>query len=1165
MSAVSSKLTGVSVAANPPTTASVSAATAAIAASTIDRLSSNTLNATDRNPKNDKKLVINSCLKQLAPLFGDPSVMEKLKYLPLEDIIDITIRKLYLTVSNLGKDCDMTADFHSIITRIIADWKNTPEINNIKNIFVKITVATGGNSEWQRKCEQYSDAILQLTKLRESHKTILKSPMDNQTRQALVGLHAEIMYKVSQSFLYACKGFLRHFPENLNKIFATFAFNTNDPSMQNAAMFTRPRQRKLDVLKLIQKQIDYYVFGQRFEEFHVFILNPPSATTLQTISQFKRPAIQMCTGIIKLSKDLSDQYLQTEKMIALINRQTHSATTKKFLFDYHTEIDKLHALFFQQLIQRISTLTFNWDFLRGDTLESTQKNLAAVFYILRFEIEIYRTNFQGSNCCPNKDWESTIKVDQSKIEQTVEALQKICKGDVRTLITQLRKEINEQFLFLQRGCLEVEERYFCVDKLITADIPRKYCSQGIDFVIVLRHMYDAFEDVEKALSNNKETILIDNETGKPVSSAKSDPIQIFQSIENCMRAIVTNRTSQITMENIEEVIGVFRDVAYKIVVFDGESKARWESSQKNLQNFSEVLIASTHSLSSISSCMKLIHDSFMKLYLLSQQEADAKAEELNAHELEWLRRDDEEVDDLPASATTPAIASEKKSKPSKSKLSRKSKLKKSAKQSASNTVVQSAANVASQPTAKKAIADQPVNYDCYQTLTGKLLAMHRHNVRRYYEVPEYIVTPESLLDKPYNSAEVAVQQQIMSTDCLQWVTRMLEMSKDSKVKELLTTYYFWWLHLGTEQGLTGKALKIDANSQLKHRIDRLCREVGLKASRHILKGHIWGTEYIRYPFTVPKPSKKPPIVFEHVREPSETTVGAVMAATEPMMSEFVQIQDSLLSKEEEADSPKSGLTAAAKPKTSEIDLKKMAESLKSPSSATASAAASASEQVSKSEESMLTALGSKLELVSKRLSTYSKPLPENVYRAWLKKAVLKNAQFHLDNLQTLTKLMAELPEQENWFVQMAIAHISTQYFCENLGHFLALQLGVNVSPHDLEFYTKNFKMGQGEPEVIREILKINLKKGSEYLFRQNHKPEVRELVRYLSGLFATSKYSLLTKEGISLPKSAAVELSKMRDEMCKKVEGLVNLVVKLVEMHIPIQLYLQSWRPVSSK
>lgn len=1056
-------------------------------------------------------------LQKLAPLFRS-EILEKLKYLPLEEIVDLSLKQLYLLLLEkfFSKPDSPFKNFTHMIA-LIKQWKNPDYFNVFKTLYLTNVKSLNCGEAWEKESATYIEAIEKLVSLPESFQTVLRGPIDESARKDLFMYHARMMNKISEHYLTICRTYFTHPLLDVYKQYeenrvwhVTKAVGAASKD-EGQLVSSKTVVSKLEILKHLSRQLDFYVRGKRFNNFFTFLSNPLPQTQNShfELQHFKTHSFKWCQGILKLVKELRKQYLLTEEFCAFQTRDPFSFESQSFLEKYYRQVYQAQDRLFDQLMDGFREFQGNaaWNSMKGTAEEKTVKNICLFMEMLVFEIRIYiETKFKTENNEPS----GRFLIAQMMKERYITDLKKECSPDIELIIRTICAKFADLLDIFFGELSELEQKYRHHDNFFSDPKYGSSVSLYSDCHAVLDEMMNVI--LEIASTN---VVKVENR----------DPYTIILALINCCKRVKDQTESERLLMFKKYYCAMYKsdDFPYKM---------EFISQYHSLDEFGENLRNHINYLDVIASAVSQVEALFLKTHAFSQMEADAKVEQFNAQEMEWHHDSDEELD---ASSASAASEPEKKESISKKKRLKKKKSKQAA--VVPNPIASLSHPVVSPP---KPVLEQPFHVHRYPTQSLKLLAMHRHQLKKYYRVPDYIVTPMSLREKPFTPADVAIQQQIMSTDCLQWVVRMLESSKNAKVKQLLTSFYFWWIHLATEQSGTAANVKVNGIRPETHRIDTLCKAVGVEASKHTLKGHIWGTHYIRYPFSVPKPSGHVPLIYWHAKNPSETTVNTAMAFLEPMLKEFVLIQNKLLN-------PTSH-TAASQ---FEMEWKKILEQGNTSAAASAPASKSHLEPFSKEQSSQFITMRASLQEGMKSLEKYIKAQSVNVKVTEHSKAALDDIKFHLDNLNTVLMLIEEQPSQENAFVQMAMAYISTQYFCENWGIYLASREGYTWKWHNLTDYISYFGLGGGRVELISEIGKVNFRKNIEYMFRGDGERAVRDNLCYLSGLFASSKFVMLSEEGIVLPQASKVSFAVMRKEMIERLQKHVSIVMQLIEIHIP--------------
>lgn len=1036
-------------------------------------------------------VLIIPCLKKLVGLLSE-SEMELLKYLPLEQIIEVSLKKLLSSMMIYFRD--LPNDSETVFETIskLENWKRPEGFAALKLAFIEFAKKTEQSTVWRNACADYLPTLELLAKQRQNFGFVIKSPLDPNTKQQLLNFFMDkFTFTCNASLSAACSWYLTK-GFNYELYSDIFFGKPADPHFR-----LKPANIKKEFLRCMERQVAVFFCGSRCSNVKDFLgLIQKDKSKVKEVNHYKVNVCQVTDGLIQLVGDLRNQYHLTEKSLAFMTASEFSEESKLYLEKFFTDLHILYDKFYGDVIAKWKTRELDpaWKSLEHTSSDMIRQKVAEVFRLLAFQTVLGNASVRKRGLGDSPAVEKCFTVTRRSINSQIETLKKEFSNPTVDLIIKFGNEFQEQVEVFGKAVLDLEGQYARVDKLLADTTKSTHVLSS-----------DCFEMMQDKFDQALDNFILGNSLAGSIKTFFSSISHGFEQMRSELKEVMEHKS-------------LLKELKEKRTAIT--KKAKGEISKT-------VLVGCTtrrtvERLDYLAATLRFVRDTYLQICSFADTEADTKTQQFNKDERNWMSY----FDELEHKEKEETIAKETaSSKPKKSKMRKKGKTK----------AVETTASTSAAHTPKATVVECAYTIDHYSTRSAKLVATHRHNLRRYYQVPEYIVTPLSLVDNPYTPSEIAIQQQIMSTDCIQWVVGMLEGSNNAKVKELLSTFYFWWLHLGAEQGLTGKILSINSENPLKHRIDTLCLEAGLKVTPELLKGHIWGTDYIRYPFTVPQPTQKPPLAFIHVRTPSVETVKAILAANESLMKEFVRIQDSLLTSST-PDSPKSPSSNA------EADKK----NAQSSSPASASAAKPASQTISNELAKELGAQSAALETAQKTLSGSLATLSSS-----LSERVLKNVEFHLNNLKTVLDLIMEQPQQENLFVQMSIAYLSTQYLCENLGHYLALGQRADLRRHDLTMYTSLFGLGDYDESIVGEIRKLNLEKGSEYLFRGNHYADVAETIRYLSGLFATSKFVMLTKEGISLPKAAETGLTEMHEEMVQKLKTLVTLVVKLISVHFP--------------
>lgn len=1053
---------------------------------------------------------IQSTLKLLAPHFGDPSVIIALEHLPIEQIIDLSLNELLLFVFNNAPEARSDDLYHLI--HAVGSWRTPSTYENMRQKFTKILTSLKTDKQ-QKEFSNYLEQVFKLILKTECHKTILQAPLDEKTKSALFHIYARSTTALSKNLFRFCECLSQKSFESMLESIASLSYQALDRSLRQKKKYQRPPNLKSEVMSMLCRQFHIQFVGKRYINLTKFLKADFSLTSpSQNDVMLHQPLVfQTCDRIFKISSDLRKQCLLFELHLAAQKMCFYSSESENFQKEFLSQVFKVVETFYTDMISRLKTTMEGFPWLNSE-VHNSNTIVQKIFQILEIETDIFRYEFEGKISALKLQENSRKKIESCNVKKgkELEELQKLISADVRKFIEQICKIFREEMQKCIQKVQEMELRHYNVDPLLNDPEAKEKFPEVYYSLTIIDQILALFN-----LIATSEKIIFPNH----IKTLNVQLVFTMADIRSMYREHLGN------LNNVAKMLSQFQNSYRRRVAFDAETKEFWNQSCSGLEIMCKNIRQVIGSLDGFSAAMTIIRTSFSHTSLFMPKEVDTKIEEFNENEKEWLKWLDNEQDDEVAQKDE---SSQKIAATKKKKRKAKSKLKKT-------TVAKET------ETHSQLFIEQPFKVDHYRSETSQLLAVHRHQLRRYYRVPDYIVTPISLLEKPFSSPEVALQQQILSTDCLQWIVGMLEVSRDQKLKQLLTTYLFWWLHLGTEQGLTSKALKRDSESQLTHKIEKLCQQIGLKAKQWLMKGHIWGTDYIRYPFTVPKPSKNTPLAYRHVTHPTTSTVDEVMQATEAMMKGFVKLQDYVLEIPDSADATKK--TAESDRKTSFDMSKKQEDETNVPASPLSTMLGPNATQL---KEQMAS-----LETAKSRLQKYIETFKQNTPEAKLKKSVLLNVQFHMDNLSTVMALIIEQPVQENMFVQMCIAYLSTQYFCENLGHYLALEKGLDERKHNLMRYVTLFGLGNYKEKIIDQIKKVNLGKGSEYLFQRQRNEEVMDTIRYLSGLFASSKYVTLTREGISLPQTAEINLSQMHEEMILRLKRLALLAVQLVQTHIP--------------
>lgn len=1074
---------------------------AAAAAKSIQQVALPTLQTTASQSKAVDKLFLKSCLKQLQPLFGEVSI-DTLEFLAVEEVIELGLKEiLFSLLKNKFSKSDIQL-LHLI--NVICNWKTRFPI--LKSLYTYNAQRLFENDKSSIEMyEKHLNVLLLLIQRPECHSSVLSSPMDPKTRLKLSEVYDKSIERFELVFRFFESFSIQGLPIAINALAQT-TYVSNIPAMKNRVKYSKPRNVKVEVLKMLGSRLIVSIaeFSLVFEQNsqHSDYLKKAHSRMLllcdrtnQQISEFKR------------------QHILIEKQKAILNTILYSEDSKdyfkRFLVDMSVALDK----FYVRLIQRFREIMHANT--SKDVTEDSSKCLhyCQRFYnILSIELRIFSYRFQtGLPDRANSEIPKLISDYSKKQQSALEELEKE-KCDPK-FVRQLCEVFTKEMQDLLKEMVLLETKYYSLDPLMISP-GEQFITRNYYFMVVIDQMYDFFENL----------IPISSKANLPARQSAFG--QVVTQLEFFRKEHQKDFSTR--DDELKEVMERFRiRIEGKLVPL---KDLRCDESDAFLvMRIRDVV----DGLSGMSAGITLFRNSFLQSRALSQQENKLTNDELNEQERAWAQwLDADEEQPSPAITASAAQANTKETAVATKKIKSKSKNAKLKQKASTKTNM-----------ANKGVAEQSFSVDHYTTSTSRNLAIHRHFLRRYYKVPDYIITPISLVEQPFTPSEIALQQQILSTDCLQWVIGMLEVSTEPKIRQLLTTYFFWWLHLATEQSHTSEFVKRNPNSPLTHNVDKLNQLIGANACQRLLKHHLWGTDYVRYPFTVPKPTKGSPTAYRHVTEPSETSVKEVMCETEDMVKDFVQIQNSVMA------SSKANEGVASTAALTQQDTKSAAAKSGSVSSATASAIPKVTPMTGEIANELKEQMRL-LQIAQSKLTVRIDAIPKNTFEYTTLRPVLQNAQFHLNNLMASIALVIEQPLEECLFVQMTMAYLSTQYFCENLGDFMSLQIGVDRRRHDLMKYALTFGLGNYKEEILDELKKVNLGKGSEYLFKKQCE-EALETIRYLSGLFATSKYFTLAKEGIRLPQSNGERIDIVQKEMAARLKILATLTINLINTHFP--------------
>lgn len=328
-------------------------------------------------------------------------------------------------------------------------------------------------------------------------------------------------------------------------------------------------------------------------------------------------------------------------------------------------------------------------------------------------------------------------------------------------------------------------------------------------------------------------------------------------------------------------------------------------------------------------------------------------------------------------------------------------------------------------------------------------------------------------------------QQHYAIDCLTSALEMYEHVSRSNCKSILLQWIFLLGYLALEQGATARFVQSHPFHLLRHDLSLLLRNIGVD------QGSLWShdanssTVYHRYPWN-----------FSAIRmDICPFALRCLQAINKANLEEFDKNKKAWM--EEFAKLSIAVLMPSAEDKS----LITRIEAVRSNFSKQAAANVGENEKLKGLSESLCTevqksekALKDALELISLRLK---KETEESATKA------LRNVVHHLTNFKTSLKLIEQFPQQRFLHLHLHMQVISIQYLVENLGCFL----GNGWSTHSLEFYAKQYGLGEGLGKKAL-LDAIDIAKGSEYVYSHSG-----TLIEELKKLQAYAKEARIMGEG----------------------------------------------------
>lgn len=459
---------------------------------------------------------------------------------------------------------------------------------------------------------------------------------------------------------------------------------------------------------------------------------------------------------------------------------------------------------------------------------------------------------------------------------------------------------------------------------------------------------------------------------------------------------------------------------------------------------------------------------------------------------------------------------------------------------------------------------KPVAVLPYTNPTVRLLAQHRQQLRCFYKISQFAMTPMEMVGKGPNFLEFAKRQQVFWTDQLQWSYEMLLQTNQPDEQEVLASFYLLCLQLSTEQSVSGAALSMDPENEVTHKVNTMCHQLGKQAGKHVLKDNTLGTIPFRFPFSSPTTAKMS-LVLKHERQPSAATVKEILASSIPMIQSFIDVAATASHTVAEHDSK---VNAAAAPTATAAGAPIAAAAAAEATGATGSgggggggggaataAAADASAQLGWGNITKLNALTEELTKVLAALHAHIEQLRKIGTLSPQKMSLLLDIKSLVRRLTVLPNIIKRQPDERYLCAQAIMCFFWAQYVAINLGRLLAADTaGVRKKEKDIEAFQKRFGLGTKLDAHLKPILlALNRRKGWEYIveyFAMRPRSQISPFMLYTNNTYATAAIATSMYEGNDGPEGAKMPLSGMYEELITKyLEPVMKTVVQLVRHH----------------
>lgn len=437
-------------------------------------------------------------VNRLAPLFATSISMESLKMLDVKEIMNATLRLLFLTlVENAPKT--VPDDVKIDLITAIQFCKDPSSIANFRSQFIATAMVMGYTSEWINDKTQYIDMIHDLFEHPECHNKFL--PKDKHSIAELTDYLSNEMRKLSTIVLPVCQHLAQNQIQEVTEIYSAFAFRSPKSSAKAKEFSAQVSLKKKDDMTAKCKKIQSITSTVAFNEIKLFLTNPKTLSELKgKLKVIERNLSGILQEFEKATLSISQEYMLTEDLMASMTQTAFSKESEAFLEMYHGGLKGGIESFFEVLLHYLAKHDF-WGSFDDNSLDLVKMRSQYIVDLFLIQLQILENRLLVNHelCQDMKSATKKIAEFESDKKALIERLKKICSSNIEACAQSLCDTLSLYLNQFANAVLEAEGKCFHVDPLLTGHLP-------VNEFIFGNHLRRLFLTIKSILSETSQYI-----------------------------------------------------------------------------------------------------------------------------------------------------------------------------------------------------------------------------------------------------------------------------------------------------------------------------------------------------------------------------------------------------------------------------------------------------------------------------------------------------------------------------------------------------------------------------------------------------------------------------------------------------------------------------------